>query len=69
MFTLFGMMDPASVETSDDYKNSITVNTGYLLFIAYNWLTVIVFLNMLIGMMAKAYDSISVSAILIFYYM
>ena len=61
MFTLFGMTASDSVEISEDYESTVTVSVGYTLLCAYNWINVIIFLNMLIGMMAKAYDTISVS--------
>ena len=60
LFTLFGMNNADSVLLSEDYSQ-VTVSTGYVLFGAYCWINVIIFLNMLIGMMAKAYDTISVS--------
>ena len=54
------MTDADSVEVGDPYESLVTVTVGYALFGAYNWITVIVLLNMLIAMMARSYEFIEV---------
>ena len=54
------MLDANSVEIGDPYESLVTVTVGYALFGAYNWITVIVLLNMLIAMMARSYEFIEV---------
>lgn len=61
-FALFGMIDADAVEVGQGYKDYVTTNVGYLMLGAYNWISIIVLINMLIAMMARSYLYIEVGA-------
>ena len=39
---------------------TVTAVTGHILFAVYNWIIIIILINMLIAMMARSYDIIKV---------
>ncbi len=54
------MADASSVEIGNYPFQNITNTVGYILFGIYNWLTVLVLINVLIAMMARSYEVIVV---------
>jgi hypothetical protein len=46
----------------DTHENGyVTSITGHVMFAFYNWMMVIILINMLIAMMSRSYEFISVS--------
>lgn len=59
-WSIFGMADYDAVELGV-YGSSITSIVGEILFGIYNWIMIIILINMLIAMMARSYETIAVS--------
>lgn len=59
-WSMFGRGDTDVVKL-DDYDNVFTEDIGYIIYGAYNISMVIVLLNMLIAMMTRSYQDITVS--------
>ncbi|ELT87570.1 hypothetical protein CAPTEDRAFT_23127, partial [Capitella teleta] len=57
-WSIFGMTDYDSVELGD-YGQGITSIVGEILFGIYNWIIIIILINMLIAMMARSYETIA----------
>ena len=49
------------VELGKGYSSRFTESVGYIVFGVYNWAAVIVLLNMLIAMMTRSFEKITVS--------
>lgn len=61
MFALFGLGDADIVELAPVYENSqFTTTVGYVLLCVFNWVAVIVLMNMLIAIMSMSFDRIQV---------
>ena len=60
-WALFGLSDSRLVELKG-YKGGFTDRAGYIIFGFYYWGAVIVFLNMLIAMMTRSFEKITVSS-------
>lgn len=57
MFALFGLGDADVAEQNEVYENSQFIETvGYLLLGVFNWVTVVVLMNMLIAIMSMSCD-------------
>ncbi len=54
-------MADADVTSLQGYDAAFTANTGLILYAVYNFLMVIILLNMLIAMMSLSYECIAVS--------
>ncbi len=67
----YGEPDYANIVVGNDHlndtivKHKITEATGYFIYGAYNVVSVVVLLNMLIAMMARSYSIIEVSVTMI----
>lgn len=59
-WTMFGMVDSGSVEPGNRYTGEAIQRYGYIIFGAYNFVLVLVLINMLIAMMATSFDNITV---------
>lgn len=68
-WALFGLSDARRVEIGKGFQSRFTESVGYIVFGVYNWAVVIVLLNMLIAMMTRSFEKITVSVhcILIFF--
>ncbi len=60
-WALFGLSDARKVEIGQGYNSRFTESVGYIVFGVYNWAVVIVLLNMLIAMMTRSFEKITVS--------
>ncbi len=58
-------MADADVTSLQGYDAEFTATTGLLLYAVYNFLMVIVLLNMLVAMMSLSYECIAVSMVII----
>ena len=59
-WSIFGRGE-ASVVKVNEYDNDVTENFGYVIYGLFNIALVTVLLNMLIAMMARSYQAITVS--------
>ena len=57
---MFGLSDSRLVELKG-YDEGFTDRVGYLIFGIYYWGAAIIFLNMLIAMMTRSYERVTVS--------
>ena len=64
-WALFGLSNSENVELNRGYKSRFTESVGYLVFGVYNWGAVIILLNMLIAMMTRSFEKITVSLVFI----
>ena len=60
-WALFGLSDARRVEIGQGFQSRFTESVGYIVFGVYNWAVVIVLLNMLIAMMTRSFEKITVS--------
>ena len=59
-WALFGM-DNADSTSLDGFNADFTETIGVLLFALYNWILVVVLLNMLIALMSQSLETITVN--------
>ena len=59
-WALFGLSDARKVEIGQGFQSRFTESVGYIVFGVYNWAVVIVLLNMLIAMMTRSFEKITV---------
>ncbi len=59
-WALFGLSESRVVEMQG-FHSRVTESVGYIVFGVYNWGAVIILLNMLIAMMTRSFEKITVS--------
>ena len=60
-WALFGLSEARIVELGRGFNSRLTESVGYIVFGVYNWAAVIILLNMLIAMMTRSFEKITVS--------
>lgn len=59
-WAVFGLSEKSVVELGKGFNSNFTERVGYIVFGVYNWAAVIVLLNMLIAMMTRSFEKITV---------
>jgi hypothetical protein len=59
-WAIFGIAD-SSTFNMEGYSTALIETIAYILFACYEWIMIIILINILIAMMSESYDMISVS--------
>ena len=59
-WAMFGLSNSHAVELGQGFPSRVTETIGYQIFGVYNWAAVIILLNMLIAMMTRSFEKITV---------